>query len=118
MLPAVYYKMHPCTDTGQTIIISIMKIDIAKVAVLANLPLSSEKASILEKQLAEVLTYVERLNELDTAGVPETSQVTGLENVTRNDAAAPSLTQEEAVQNKKDTVNGLFQVKAILEDKS
>ena len=58
----------------------------------------------------------DKLSEVDTKGVEITSQVTGLENVTREDKAAPSLTQEEAISGTKKTKNGMFEVNAILEE--
>ena len=93
-----------------------MKIDVAKVAKLANLTLKPEEKERFEKQLSETLEYVNKLNSVDTENIVPTSQVTGLENVTRKDEAKPSLSQEQALSNSKSTHNGLFKVKAILED--
>lgn len=92
-----------------------MKIDVAHVAKLANLPLTAEEKKKFEGQLAETLDYISKLNEVKTEGVEPTSQVTGLENVTREDKAAPSLPQEEVLKNAKSTDNGFFKVPAILE---
>lgn len=92
-----------------------MKIDVPHVAKLANLPLKPEEKEKFEKQLSEILNYIEKLKEVDTKNVQTTSQVTGLENVTREDEATPSLTQEEVLSNSKSIHNGLFKVKAILE---
>lgn len=93
-----------------------MKIDVSHVAKLANLPLEPEEKDKFEKQLADILSYVEKLKEVDTKNVEITSQVTGLENVTRKDEAKPSLTQEEALSNTQNKHNGLFKVKAILDN--
>lgn len=93
-----------------------MKIDVVHVAKLANLPLKPEEKDKFEKQLSEILSYIEKLKEVDTKSVEITSQVTGLENVTRDDETTPSLTQEEALSNTKSKHNGLFKVKAILEE--
>lgn len=92
-----------------------MKIDVLHVAKLANLPLKPEEKEKFGKQLSEILSYVEKLKEVDTKNIEITSQVTGLENVTREDEAEPSLTQEEALSNTKSQNNGMFKVKAILE---
>ena len=93
-----------------------MKIDVKKVAKLANLKLEARDEKKFEKQLNEIVSYVEKLNEVDTKGVEITSQVTGLENVTREDTPSPSLNQEEALSGTKSKHNGLFKVDAILED--
>lgn len=95
-----------------------MKIDVKHVAKLANLPLTPEEEERFERQLAETLEYVSQLEEIDTKNVEPTSQVTGLENVTRDDSTSSSLSQEEALKNATSTHNGFFKVKAILEDHS
>lgn len=91
-----------------------MKIDVKKVAKLANLPLSQDEEKKFDAQLEGTLSYIQNLKEIDTEGIEPTSQVTGLENVTREDIATPSLSQEEALQNTKSAHNGFFKVKAIL----
>lgn len=93
-----------------------MEIDISHVAKLANLPLNKEEKEKFEKQLSPILDYIEKLNEVDTKNVETTSQVTGLENVLRDDEPSPSLSQEEVLSNAESQYNGLFKVKAILEE--
>lgn len=93
----------------------LMAIDISHVAKLANLTLSKDEEEKLGRQLEETLEYVNQLEKIDTKGAEPTSQVTGLENVTREDEVTPSLSQEEALTNTKSKYNGLFKVKAILE---
>lgn len=93
-----------------------MKIDVKHIAKLANLPLKEDELAKFEKQLADILQYVEQLQKVDTENVIPTSQVTGLENVLREDIAGPSLSQEDALKNAKNKHNGLFQVKGILEN--
>lgn len=92
-----------------------MKINVPHVAKLANLSLKPEEEIKFEKQLSDILTYVEKLKEVDTKNVETTSQVTGLENVTREDVAMPSLTQEEVLSNAKSQHNGFIKVKVILD---
>jgi len=58
---------------------------VEKIAHLARLKLTPEEVERLANQLTDILAAVEILNELDTQGVPETSQVTGLSNVSRED---------------------------------
>ncbi len=92
-----------------------MKINVKHVAKLANLPLKKDEENKFEKQLSEILTYVEKLKEVDTKNVETTSRVTGLENVTREDKSTPSLTQDKALSGAKSQHNGLFKVPAILD---
>lgn len=91
-------------------------LDIEHVAKLANLKLSSQEESAFEKQLSEILKYFENLNELNTEKAEPVSQITGLSNVKREDVAAPSFSQEEALSNVKRKYNGFVEVEAILEE--
>ncbi|MEK9159178.1 MAG: Asp-tRNA(Asn)/Glu-tRNA(Gln) amidotransferase subunit GatC [Patescibacteria group bacterium] len=63
----------------------LTKEQVEKIAQLARLQLTEEEMERYAGQLTEILNYVDVLKELDTTGVPETSQVTGLTNVTRKD---------------------------------
>lgn len=93
-----------------------MKINVPHVAKLANLTLTTQEITKFEKQLSDVLDYVKQLEKAPTENVRETSQVTGLENVTREDSAESSLSQAEALSTAKATKNGFFQVKGIFSD--
>jgi len=90
-----------------------MKLNVHKIAKLANLPLTEKEIKQFEPQLEETLKYIEQLEEVDTKNITPTSNVTGLENITADDIARPSLTQKEALANAKDTQNGSFKVKGI-----
>lgn len=91
-----------------------MKIKTVKhVALLANLKFNQKEIKKFQKQLSEILDYVNVLNELDTKGVEPTSQVTGLENVFREDKPTPSFSQEETLSGAKEKHNNFFKVKAI-----
>lgn len=92
-----------------------MKIDVRHIAKLANLPLSETESGKFEKQLSDVLEYVKKLEGLDTSGVEPTSQVTGLENILREDAVTNSLSQEQALSGTGNKHNGFFAVKGILD---
>ena len=62
-----------------------MKIDIKHVAKLANLTLTNKEKEKFDQQLNETVAYIDKLEEINTKGVYPTSQVTGLENITRED---------------------------------
>jgi len=59
--------------------------DVLKLAALSKLRLSDEEVDRLRGELSEILNYVEMLNEVDVSGLDPTYQVTGLENVWRQD---------------------------------
>ena len=85
-----------------------MKIDINHLAKLANLPLNEGEKEKLGRQLSSVLDYFKKLQELNTSDIEETSQVTGLENVLRDDEIKLSLPQEDVLKNTGQKKNGLF----------
>jgi len=91
-----------------------MNFDIKHVAKLANLTLSTEEEEKFAIQLDETEEHIKGLDEVATQDIEPTSQVTGLENITREDEIKPSLTQEQALSNAQSTHNGFFKVKGIL----
>ncbi len=93
-----------------------MKINVPHIAKLANLKLKNSEIKKFESQLSEILSYIEKLKEADTKDVEETSQVTGLENVTRKDKTTVCLSQEEALSNTNSQHNGFFKVKGIFNE--
>lgn len=93
-----------------------MKIDVKKVAKLANLTLIPQEEDKFDKQLNGILEYVEKINTLDVTDITPTSQVTGLENVTRNDDFSDdSLSQEDALSETQSQHNGMFKVKQLID---
>ena len=60
-----------------------MKMDIEKVARLARLELSEQEKEVLGNQLEQVLSYMEQLNRLDTAGIEPTSHAIPVYNAFR-----------------------------------
>jgi len=83
------------------------------VAKLAKLELGANEIEKFQKQLSEILDYIEMLKEVETKDVEITSQVTGLENVFREDKVEKSLSQEEALSGAKNKHQGRFKIKAI-----
>ena len=97
---------------------SIEMSQVEHVADLARLQLSREELERLSVQLSRILTYMEELNAVDTAGVPGTaSVVAGDTNVLREDEVQPSLSQDQALSNAPEAVDGLFQVPQIISDR-
>ena len=92
--------------------------DIAKVAQLAHLDLGDEELRIFGPQIAGILTYIEQLNELDTANVlPALGGLTPEGEKTdssREDELIPSLGQEIALAEAPDPAEGHFRVPKVL----
>lgn len=63
----------------------ISKEQIEYTANLARIGLTEEEKKSLVSDLSSILGYVEKLNKVDTPSIKGISQVTGLENVVRED---------------------------------
>jgi len=94
--------------------------DVAKIGVLANLPVSESEKKLFAGQFSKTIDVIGEFNEIDTSGITPTSQVNHLENVTRPDEIDPDrvLTQAEALSGAKNVHQGFFVVKQILEKDS
>ena len=86
----------------------ITKQEVEHVAALARLELSEQEKELLTSQLSNILTYVEKLNELDTKGVEPTAHVLDIRNVMRDDVPEESLTQERALANAPEKAAGHY----------
>lgn len=64
---------------------SLSVAEVKKIAGLARIQLTPEEEKRYAETISAVLEYMKILNEVDTRGVPQTSQVTGLEDVVRAD---------------------------------
>lgn len=89
--------------------------DVHYVANLARLALTPEEESRLASQLGGVLSYMEKLKELDVSGVEPTAHAMPLVNVTRPDVAGVSLAHDDALANAPAKSGGLFVVPKIVE---
>ncbi len=69
--------------------------DVRHLAQLSNLQISDDEVDTLRGDLENILGYIEQLGELDTTGVAPTYQVTGLENVWRDDEVQVSSVTRE-----------------------
>lgn len=63
----------------------ISRDDVLHLAQLSNLQLADDEVDSLRQTIGDILGYVAQLGELDTTGVEPTYQVTGLENIGRDD---------------------------------
>jgi aspartyl-tRNA(Asn)/glutamyl-tRNA(Gln) amidotransferase subunit C len=91
------------------------EIDIKYVAHLARIALTPDEEKKLAAQLAGIFGYIEKLKELDIAGVEPTAHAVPMVNVTRADEVKPSLPHDEAMRNAPKQASGLFIVPKIVE---
>jgi aspartyl-tRNA(Asn)/glutamyl-tRNA(Gln) amidotransferase subunit C len=95
-----------------------MKIDaklVDHITGLARLSLSGDEKDAMVADLSKILAYIEKLNELDIAGVEPTSHVLDLVNVLREDEPRPSIASDEALLNAPDRAEDFYRVPRIIE---
>lgn len=72
---------------------------VKKLAELSRLGLSEQELEKLSGQISGILDWVEMLKEVDTEGVMPTYQVTGINNVMREDEEKRYANPDELLQN-------------------
>lgn len=94
-----------------------MKIDketLGKIAHLARINIAPEQEDGYMKGLEEVLTWVEKLNELDTEGVEPLTNMSFETSVMREDKRQVTITQDQALKNAPDKTDRYFKVPKVL----
>jgi aspartyl-tRNA(Asn)/glutamyl-tRNA(Gln) amidotransferase subunit C len=94
----------------------ITREDVAHVAELARLELTAAEREQFIVQLNHILTYIDKLNELDTTEVEPTSHVIPMSNVVCDDEVRPSLAREAVLQNAPEESHFFFKVPRIIEE--
>ena len=96
----------------------ITQADIEKVAHLAHLDLAEEELKMFGPQIAEIVAYVEQLNEIDTSNVePAIGGLTpeaAATDSSRADEIGGSLGQQIALAEAPDPAAGHFRVPKVL----
>lgn len=71
--------------------------DVERVAQLAMLKLSADEIQTMTRQLDTILSYVAKLDELDTSAIEITTHTQSMVNAFRDDVSCPSLPREKAL---------------------
>jgi aspartyl-tRNA(Asn)/glutamyl-tRNA(Gln) amidotransferase subunit C len=98
--------------------VKITEKEVRYVADLANLKLTGEEIGRLSKDLDEILTHIDTLNEIDTSNVQPMAQVLydAEENSTlREDRERPCLDNATALANAPQAGAGYFKVPKVIE---
>jgi len=89
---------------------------ILRVSELARLELSPEERDELSRQLSEIINYVEKINEMDTAGVEPTDHIVELKNVFRADRVKSSIERSRIEKMAPEFSDGHIVVPRIIEE--
>lgn len=93
---------------------SVSKKDVEYIASLAKLSFKEEELESYTHQLNNILTYMEKLNELDTENIQPLSHPVESENVFREDVHLTSTSREEALKNAPDKTEEHFKVPKVI----
>ena len=88
--------------------------DIQHLASLSSLALADDEVDGLRQDLENIIGYIEQLGKLDTAGVEPTYQVTGLENVWRDDEVQSGISAEKLLKLSPEKQNNQVKVPRVL----
>ena len=90
-------------------------LDVGYIAKLARLHLSDEETALFQRQLGDVLKYVDKLREADVSKVDATTHAVPVFNVFREDEPRDWFTAEEALSNAPRQRDHLFIVPKVVE---
>jgi aspartyl-tRNA(Asn)/glutamyl-tRNA(Gln) amidotransferase subunit C len=93
---------------------SVSRKDVEHIAELARLKFNDEELENFTNQLNEILTYVDKLNELDTENVEPLSHPVENNNVFRDDKIKPSIPKEKALKNAPEKDENFFRVPKVI----
>jgi len=88
--------------------------EVKHVAHLSRLHLSEDELGMMTEQLDTILSYVDKLGELDTEGVIPTTHAFRKVNAFREDKVKESLSQEESLKNGPSQNGTFFQVPRVI----
>ena len=95
---------------------AISEEQVKHVAKLAKLSFSDDELHEFTSQLGKIIDMVETLEEVDTDGVPFTSNVAETINVMREDIAAEGWNRQELMRNVPESEDGFIKVPAIIDN--
>jgi len=91
----------------------LSKDEVQKIAKLSRLELSDKEIDQYASQLSDVFQYFEKLKDINTDNVEITAQVTGLENVYRDDKVDQFESQSDLVKQAADNEDYLIKTKSV-----
>lgn len=93
----------------------ITRVDVLHLAQLSSLELTEGEIEKLRVDIGNILGYVQQLGQLDTSGIEPTYQVTGLENVWREDKIIDyGITREQLLQRAPESTANQVKVPKVL----
>lgn len=94
---------------------SVSRDDVRHVAQLARLDFSEDEEAQMADELSQILDYVDKLDELDTSGVPPMSHVLDVTNVFRPDAVEQRIDRAQALEPAPEADDKYIRVPKVIE---
>jgi len=94
-----------------------MKIDkdtVDKIAHLARLEITGQEREELIAEMSQILSFMDKLNEVDTSGIEPLVYMTDEVNVFREDVVQHPITHEEALKNAPEHNEDFFLVPKVI----
>jgi aspartyl-tRNA(Asn)/glutamyl-tRNA(Gln) amidotransferase subunit C len=82
---------------------------------LAKLEFKGEERTAIKQDLSRILSYFEKLNQIDTNGVEPLIFMTDAQNILREDKPATSIQREDALKNAPSKDSDYFRVPKFLD---
>lgn len=89
--------------------------EVAHVARLARLELNEQEIAVFQRDLNAILEYMDRLNAVDTSGMPAPARMPSVAHALRADERKPSHDLQEALANAPSRKDGAVVVPRVLE---
>lgn len=90
--------------------------DVQKLAALSSLQIGDEEANALQKDLEQIIGYIDQLEAVDAEGVEPTYQVHPLETVVRADEIKDyGVSQADLLKNAPEKIDNLIIVPKVIE---
>ena len=96
---------------------AVTKKEVEKIAELARLKFTDQELENFTPQMNEILSYMDKLNELDTENVKPLSHPVEQSNVFREDEMKASIATDEALKNAPSKDEHHFKVPKVIGDK-
>ncbi|MEO6404473.1 MAG: Asp-tRNA(Asn)/Glu-tRNA(Gln) amidotransferase subunit GatC [Ferruginibacter sp.] len=85
-----------------------------KLAKLSRLSFDQEEKKAIQQDLEKMISFVEKLQEVNTSGIAALTHMAVNENVTRKDEVEESISVENALKNAANAENGFFRVPKVI----
>ncbi|TDT69109.1 aspartyl/glutamyl-tRNA(Asn/Gln) amidotransferase subunit C [Hypnocyclicus thermotrophus] len=93
---------------------ALSKEEVLKIAKLSMLEFEEKDIERFQHDLNDILKFVEKLSEVNTEGVEPLAQINDIYNVFRDDKIVKSISNEKALENAPESLEGSFVVPKIV----